>query len=50
MSSRNSIPDRFYRAMYTVLLTDGPSTSTKAPMFLGLVFKVGQCSYAWVWQ
>ena len=41
MSSRNSVPDRFYRAVYSVLLSDGPSTSSKAPMFLSLVFKVG---------
>ena len=42
MSSQNSVPDRFYRALYSVLLTSGPSTSSKAPMFLGLVFKVSR--------
>eukprot|EP00955_Chlamydomonas_euryale_P044923 353000-Chlamydomonas_euryale.AAC.27 len=39
MSSRNAITDRFHRALYAVLLSDGPTTSSKAPMFLGLVFK-----------
>lgn len=43
MSTRQSIPDRFYRALYAVLLTDGPSTSSKAPMFLALLFKVWRC-------
>lgn len=41
MSARNAISDRFYRAMYTVLATDGPTTSNRGPMFLALLFKVG---------
>lgn len=39
MSSRNALSDRFYRALYSVLLTDGPTTSTKAPMFLSMLYK-----------
>mmetsp|Transcript_8714 Transcript_8714/g.18540 ORF Transcript_8714/g.18540 Transcript_8714/m.18540 type:complete len:1163 (-) Transcript_8714:938-4426(-) len=39
MSSRNAISDRFYRALYSVLLSDGPITSNKTPMFLALLFK-----------
>jgi hypothetical protein len=33
--------DRFYRALYTVLGSDTVPTSTKGPMFLSLLFKVG---------
>eukprot|EP00798_Chlamydomonas_sp_ICE-L_P018712 gene18712-25235_t len=39
MSARNSISDRFYRALYSVLITEGTTTSSKAPMFLALLFK-----------
>ena len=41
MSARAAISDRFYRALYAVLLSDGPTTSSRAPMFLALLFKVG---------
>jgi len=39
MSSRNSISDRFYRALYAVLASPELTRSTKAPMFLALLFK-----------
>ncbi|MEW5300806.1 MAG: hypothetical protein WDW36_003711 [Sanguina aurantia] len=39
MAARHSVSDRFYRALYAVLLTEGPTTSSKAPMFLALLFK-----------
>lgn len=39
MAARDSVSDRFYRALYSVLATDGPTTSSKAPMFLALLFK-----------
>ncbi len=39
MSSRNSVSDRFYRALYAVLASPELTRSTKAPMFLALLFK-----------
>jgi len=36
-----TVSDRFYRALYAVLGSDGPATSSKAPMFLALLYKVG---------
>jgi ribosome biogenesis protein MAK21 len=39
MSSRNSVSDRFYRALYAVLASPELTKSTKAPMFLALLFK-----------
>ncbi|GFR50755.1 hypothetical protein Agub_g13022, partial [Astrephomene gubernaculifera] len=42
MSARASINDRYYRALYAALDRDGPTTSSRAPMFLALVFKAMQ--------
>ena len=39
MTSRNSVSDRFYRALYAVLASPELTRSTKAPMFLALLFK-----------
>jgi ribosome biogenesis protein MAK21 len=39
MTSRNSLSDRFYRALYAVLASPELPRSTKAPMFLSLLFK-----------
>lgn len=39
MSSRNAVSDRFYRALYSMVLSPELPTSTKAPMFLSLLFK-----------
>ncbi len=40
MSARDSVSDRFYRALYAVLLTPGPVASGgRASMFLSLLFK-----------
>ena len=39
MTSRNSVSDRFYRALYAVLISPELTRSTKAPMFLALLFK-----------
>ncbi|WPT12707.1 Ribosome biogenesis protein NOC1 [Picochlorum sp. SENEW3] len=39
MSSQSSISDRFYRALYSVLLSRELPTSTKAPLFLSLFLK-----------
>lgn len=39
MSSRSSISDRFYRSMYSLLLSPELLKSTKTPMFLSLLFK-----------
>lgn len=39
MASRNSVSDRFYRALYAVLASPELTRSTKAPMFLALLFK-----------
>lgn len=39
MSSRNSISDRFYRALYASLLSPELPRSTKGPMFLSLLYK-----------
>lgn len=39
LSGRGASSDRFYRALYAVLGTSGPPTSSKAPMFLALLFK-----------
>lgn len=39
MSSRNAVSDRFYRALYSMVMSPDLSTSTKAPMFLSLLFK-----------
>lgn len=40
MASRNAVSDRFYRALYAILVTQGPATSSKAPMFMALLYKV----------
>jgi hypothetical protein len=34
--------DRFYRALYSVMASDSVTNSTKGPMFLSLLFKVGR--------
>jgi len=39
MTSRNSVSDRFYRALYSALLSPELPRSTKGPMFLSLLFK-----------
>lgn len=39
MTARNAESDRFYRALYATLNSPELTTSTKAPMFLSLVFK-----------
>lgn len=39
LAGRGAVSDRFYRALYAVLATDGPCTSSKATMFLALLFK-----------
>jgi ribosome biogenesis protein MAK21 len=39
MSSRSTVSDRFYRALYAVLGTDGPHAANRSPMFLSLLFK-----------
>jgi ribosome biogenesis protein MAK21 len=39
MSSRSTVSDRFYRALYAVLGSSELYRSTKAPMFLSLLFK-----------
>lgn len=39
MSSRSTVSDRFYRALYAVLGSPELYRSTKAPMFLSLLFK-----------
>ncbi len=44
LSGREAVSDRFYRALYDVLLADGPFAATKAPMFMSLLYKV--CSPA----
>ncbi|KAF5834970.1 CBF/Mak21 family-domain-containing protein [Dunaliella salina] len=38
-STQATISERFYRALYAVLSSDGPATSSKAPMFLALLYK-----------
>ncbi|EFJ51407.1 hypothetical protein VOLCADRAFT_87659 [Volvox carteri f. nagariensis] len=38
MSARAAISDRYYRALYAALDRDGPTTSSRAPMFLALLF------------
>ncbi|KAL2652822.1 hypothetical protein R1flu_020950 [Riccia fluitans] len=39
MVKNQAVSDRFYRALYSVLLSDALAKSTKAEMFLGLIFK-----------
>jgi ribosome biogenesis protein MAK21 len=39
MSSRSTVSDRFYRALYAVLCSPELQRSSKAPMFLSLLFK-----------
>ena len=40
LSGRQAISDRFYRALYAVLLQEGPRASgVRAPQFLSLLFK-----------
>ena len=39
MSARNAESDRFYRALYATLMSSELVTSTKAPMYLSLLFK-----------
>jgi ribosome biogenesis protein MAK21 len=39
MTARNSVSDRFYRALYAVLISPELPRSTKAPMFLSLLWK-----------
>ncbi|KAL4421400.1 hypothetical protein ABPG75_010691 [Micractinium tetrahymenae] len=39
MSSRSTVSDRFYRALYSVLGSPELFRSTKAPLFLSLLFK-----------
>mmetsp|Transcript_25238 Transcript_25238/g.68591 ORF Transcript_25238/g.68591 Transcript_25238/m.68591 type:complete len:769 (+) Transcript_25238:1389-3695(+) len=38
-STQATVSERFYRALYAVLSSDGPATSSKAPMFLALLYK-----------
>ncbi|GIM15448.1 hypothetical protein Vretimale_18225, partial [Volvox reticuliferus] len=42
MSARAAINDRYYRALYAALDREGPTTSSRAPMFLALLFKAMQ--------
>ncbi|KAJ9505795.1 hypothetical protein QJQ45_006511 [Haematococcus lacustris] len=39
MSSKSAVTDRFYRALYSVMSNEAALTSSKAPMFLSLLFK-----------
>lgn len=41
MSSKSTASDRFYRALYVTVAHDALPLSTKSPMFLALLFKVG---------
>ncbi|GIL62556.1 hypothetical protein Vafri_16644, partial [Volvox africanus] len=42
MSARSAINDRYYRALYAALDREGPTTSSRAPMFLALLYKAMQ--------
>ncbi|KXZ46949.1 hypothetical protein GPECTOR_39g443 [Gonium pectorale] len=42
MSARAAISDRYYRALYAAMEREGPTTSSRAPMFLSLLFKAMQ--------
>ncbi len=42
---QTSVNDRFYRALYASLAHDALPLSTKAPMFLGLLYKVRRVTY-----
>ncbi len=42
LAAREAPTDRFYRALYAGLANDALTASSKAPMFLGLLFKVGR--------
>ncbi|GAB4813011.1 hypothetical protein N2152v2_000057 [Parachlorella kessleri] len=46
MTSRSSVSDRFYRAMYSALESPELTRSTKAPMFLSLLFKASEALQA----
>ena len=40
LSGRAAVSDRFYRALYSVMASETPASSSKSPMFLALLFKV----------
>lgn len=43
LAGRDAVSDRFYRALYVTLLSDGVRAAGKAPLFMSLLFKVCVC-------